>query len=202
MNWGARAHEVLFRLSAAKEYSGVAVRMFWPEPHERTSALPKLAKALDLLAVYDSRRFDRLRRLCRGILVFGDIGPSGKWVPRAHLICLSSSYVCAPATTSARVAATLVHESTHAWLDSFGFDYREDRRARIEHICIRAEMAFARRLPDPEDLLELSNRKLSLEPEFWSNAQFAARAKEDLLKLGLPRFLTSAIIRLRPKDAA
>src|SRR2546427_9194317 len=47
-----------------------------------------------------------------------------------------------PQTSAARLASTLVHEATHARLDRLGFRYAAERRARIEGICFRREIAF------------------------------------------------------------
>jgi hypothetical protein len=89
-----------------------------------------------------------------------------------------------------------VHEGTHAWLDRLGFGYEPARRARIEAICFRAEIAFARRLADPEDVIDRAQRQLTHDPSYWTDGAFRRRTLGDLTTLGLPRWLVALLDRL------
>ncbi len=91
------------------------------------------------------------------------------------------------------LAGTIVHEATHAWLSSLGFQDHPARRHRIEAVCIRAEVAFARRLPDGAELAERYAtyvvETLSAGPEPFSRR---AKRERDLLALqdlGAPNWL-------------
>ena len=91
--------------------------------------------ALNLIAEFDSRQLNRVRRLTAGIFIFDDTGPLGAWIGGPRLIRLNEAYVALPASTDAEVAPTILHETTHAWLEARGFAYRVEHRRRIEAIC-------------------------------------------------------------------
>jgi hypothetical protein len=163
----------VFRIAERRTLAGIPAGVLLPSAEEREAAFPKLAAALDVLARHDPRRFERLRADVDGILVVSLPGARGAWILGARLVTLELQYVTAPSTSAEEVASTLVHEGTHAWLDRFGFGYDEPRRARIEAICYRAQLAFARKLPDPGGLVELAQRQLARDPGDWSDDAFA-----------------------------
>ena len=63
---------------------------------------------------------------------------------------LSTDFLQRHGAGGEKAAAVIIHELTHARLDALGFDYREERRARIERICLRASRRFLEKLP-PSD---------------------------------------------------
>ena len=67
---------------------------------------------------------------------------------------LEENFVRAENTSAAQIASVIVHEATHARMMRLGFGYEEPKRVRIEHICFGAQQAFARRLPDGEQLVK------------------------------------------------
>jgi hypothetical protein len=81
------------------------------------------------------------------------------WHYGVKLIIVDARFLCDPETTPANIAATLVHEATHARLDRIG--YAPEKRARVEGLCFRRERAFARRLPDSHELVAEIDRQLS-----------------------------------------
>ena len=87
-------------------------------------------------------------------------------------------------TTSEELALTLVHEGTHGRLRQCGFGYDETIRARIERICIRNELAVARRLPESDDLIEMKEGRLAWEDKEWSDETLAREDVEYLRGLG------------------
>jgi hypothetical protein len=179
----------VFRNSERRTLAGIPAGIFLASAEEREAAFPKLAAALDILARHDPRRFERLRADVDGILVFGLPGAWGTWILGERLVVLDQRYVTAPETSAEAVASTLVHEGTHAWLDRLGFGYEEAHRARVEAICHRAQLAFARRLPDPGGLVELAQRQLARDPADWSDAAFERNYEEGLRELGVPGWL-------------
>src|SRR5260221_14466382 len=64
-----------------------------------------------------------------------------------RLCVISPEYFQRHTSDGEEAAAAIIHELTHARLDALGFDYREERRARIERICFRASRRFLERLP-------------------------------------------------------
>lgn len=123
----------------------------------------------------------------------------GEYMHSLRACILDERYVAGPATTVEQIASTIVHEATHARLERCGIEYEEQRRARIEAICFRRELAFAARLPDSAELQEGIARCLEwyqANPEQFSDAHFqeahAAGAVEALRYLGSPEWFVKA----------
>jgi hypothetical protein len=184
--WGA-----LFRFASKEQLAGVTVGTMFPE-HPRSALVAKMRAALAMIAEYDLRALNRLQRLVTGVLVFDTIGTLGTWIEPPKLILLNEAFVAAPDTTVAQVAATIVHETTHAWLEARGFAYREERRRRIEAICCRAQAAFARRVPDGLALAiyyqERSAAILDQRDDAWSDSALVARDAARLRALHVPQW--------------
>lgn len=79
------------------------------------------------------------------------------------------------ATTVEKIATTIVHEATHARLERYGVEYKQELRTRIEAICFRRELAFAARLPNRVELHQEIAQCLEwyhANPDQFSDAQF------------------------------
>jgi hypothetical protein len=185
----------MFRLGRGEVIHGVSVRLLLPAAPRR-ELIEKVDAALQLLARYAPRSHRWLKRYGR-VLVHGAVGPNGEWHRDAALVLLCEAYVAAPSTHASHLAATIVHETAHAWLDHHGIQYAPERRRRIEAICLRAEARFAKRLPGGDELAEYyrnaAARILSQSDEEWSDAAFRARSIERLKLLDTPRWLTRAM---------
>src|ERR1044071_5568271 len=148
-----RAHAfvqaTIWRLSRRTLIDGVHVRYFMPSSPQGVDPFSKVAAALSLVAIFDPRRFDRIRRDLRGVLVMGASG-RGEYHQTSRLCILDSAYVESERADPPLLASTIVHEATHARLGRAGIGYDPSIRARVEHACIRAELAFASRLPPLE----------------------------------------------------
>jgi hypothetical protein len=96
--------------------------------------------ALDLLAEHDRRRFRRVLRYAANVHVgqAGDVGISR--------YDQGTTRVFIEVRNRLDVAATLVHEATHALLHARGHDYDDRSWFRHESICRAEEARFARRL--------------------------------------------------------
>jgi hypothetical protein len=67
--------------------------------------------------------------------------------------CLLDERVVASETTTVEwIASAIVHEATHARLEKLGIRYDEAVRQRIERICARRELDFARHLSGADAL--------------------------------------------------
>lgn len=86
------------------------------------------------------------------------------------------------------LAAYLVHEATHASLWRRGFRYHPHLRARIERACIRAEMRFARNLPDPS-LVIVQAQKRMLAKTWRTEKEMFDHREEEYIRLGVPKWL-------------
>jgi hypothetical protein len=100
------------------------------------------------------------------------------------------------------IAATIVHEATHARLDRCGIGY-DKLRPRVEAVCFRRELAFAAKLPNGEQVREQAERKLVFyaTEDYWTNAAFAERYVNDhieaLRNLGAPDWIGRTALILR-----
>src|SRR5262245_20469131 len=153
----------------------------------RDSVFAKITGAFELLQAHSSSRLEDMRRHTNGVLVWTTAGVRGEWHPRARLVVLEETHVTHEGTFSREIASTLVHEGTHARLDAKGFAYSGERRARIETVCFRRQLAFARRLAEPGDLVELAERQLRRPPNDFTKDVSRQRALAKLISLGVPR---------------
>ena len=187
----------IFRFAERRTFSGCSVGIFLPQTVDRPLFEQKCSVAFELVRLHGPRHFARLGKLCDGVLVFGDTGPLAEWVQSARLITLGQHFLLRPGTQPADVAAAIVHEITHAWLDHLGFEYTVHRRRRIEAICYRSQAAFARRLPGGEELAadcEACADAVLLQTEAeWSEHVFRLRAIAQLRELGTPEWLVRAV---------
>lgn len=98
------------------------------------------------------------------------------------------------------VAATVVHEATHAWLEHHSFEFVVERRQRIEAICYRSEAAFSRRIPNGGDEAALYDRCAELvleEPkDDWSDESLRDQHVQELRELGAPEWLIKTVVRI------
>ncbi|MDB4916434.1 MAG: hypothetical protein JWM95_4078 [Gemmatimonadetes bacterium] len=193
---------LVFRLAKHRASHDIRVGTLGHSAEEANLLFAKIDAALSLIARYDPRRLARLVRNARGILVIGTVGGIGVWSPGACLVRLREDYLLAADVSPTHVASTLVHEGTHAWLSHLGFGYEEHRRQRIEAICYRSEIAFARRVPDGEMLLPALEAGLALDPGYYSTATRREQDFTDLRTLGVPEPLIKLVKLLSARRAA
>lgn len=153
----------------------------------------KLERACMLVYLYDPRRWRRLCEQVDGLWVFGTVGGLGEWIPGARLVRINAAYVFSASTSPEDIASVIVHEGTHARLSKCGIEYSEHLRPRIEAVCVRAEIAFAHRIPQGEVLVERAERLLTCDPETWSDSRAAERRVKDLRTLGVPHWALSVL---------
>lgn len=134
----------------------------------------KLGAALALIASVDPYRFDRVERDLRRI-VFLESGP--EFWPEARACVLND----VGDLSTEEVALHVVHEAAHARLWGAGFRYAPALRARIERICVSAELAFLQKVSGSTRLIEETERKL--DQKWWTPDQRRARTAEDLERI-------------------
>ena len=143
----------------------------------------RLAEALLLIRQVDAKRFIRIRRDVRRILIVRSGGP--EYWPLADGFVLDSLYVAnAPIE---RIALSIVHEAVHARLWKMGVDYRSALRSRIEKLCVHSEIAFASQLPQGGVLLEQARAKLA--NPWWTEQRVFERRLAAMRKSGWPEWL-------------
>jgi len=162
-------------LSTAKLVDGLWVgASFGCEPD---TALPRVEAGLDLIRVHDRLRYHRLTRDLERIWVRPVPSYLAGFNAALRACELDSRFVLAETTSAELIAATIVHEATHARIDSFGVVYREELRARVERACLRREIAFAAKLPNGAAVREQAERTLTVcdSEAYWTDAAFAER---------------------------
>lgn len=146
----ARFYQCTFRVSRPINVKGFEVASllapYLPGP---PAGISIVSAALDLIASVDPVRFTRLRRDLRRIFVTGCSADAQYWA-ELDMCLLRGDVLLRKDITPAQIALTLVHEGTHARLAKAGFAYSPTSRNRHEVLCIKAEFAFASRLPEPE----------------------------------------------------
>jgi hypothetical protein len=169
-----------------------------PEP-----ILRRVEEALCLIKAYDRLRYDRLIRDLERVWVRLLAGAFGTFNSSLHACELDRRFVLAATSPPELIAATIVHEATHARLDRCGIGYDEGLRPRVEAACFRRELAFAAKLPNGVNVRERAERTLVLctTHGYWTNAAFGERHDKDHLEtlrdLGTPDWLLRTLLTIR-----
>jgi hypothetical protein len=190
-----------FRNSERRQVLGVPVGVP-TDLRNGDAVLQKIRDAFALLDAHGRRSLDDMRRHTNGVFVWATAGARGEWHPGARLVVLEETHVCHEGSSPREIASTLVHESTHARLDVKGFEYSGEMRARIENVCFRRQLAFARRLAEPGDLVDQAERQLNRPSSDFTKNAWRQRSVAKLISLGVPKWLAHAIEWIsRPRAA-
>jgi hypothetical protein len=130
----------------------------------------------------------------------------GYFLPPAQWCVITRHYATSPATTPEALSCLLVHEATHARIERIGIRYAEGVRARIEVLCVREQLAFARALPGAAALTAQLESRLAEwtgrgEPP-WSDARFQRDSVRFALQNGIPRRIVRFFAWLARRRAA
>ncbi len=184
-------------LSREWRYDGMTVRVL-----EGQVKPPELVKrvtdALSLLRKNDARCYRRLKKDVSRIWVKVMAGTIGEYNEPLRTICLDERFVASPNTADSDIAATIVHEATHARLGAFGVVSNDRTRARIEKMCFARELAFASRFQASNAFAE-KIRHLQERPDTeWTHEKVRAlrlgAAPRALKYLGTPEFFTRFLV--------
>ena len=104
----------------------------------------KVSEALELIETHDPVRFARIRRDLKRFALIAGGGEFYHHGLNAYVMDVGSMKT----RSVSELAATIVHEATHARLVRAGFSATDSDRERIEHICTEAEAGFAEKLPN------------------------------------------------------
>ncbi len=192
--WTDRHRQREFENGTRASIHGVIVVVHRADAAHTEACLAKVRAALDLLAEHTPDRVSQIRERLSSVFVwYGLLAAIGTYRHSTRMCELDCDYVESDSTTPAEVALTLVHEATHARL----FSRDSNRRmttAQAEWLCISAEVAVARRLPDSERLVTDAKRRLERPPETYSQSAAAARKLADLERR-VPYQWMKAIVR-------
>jgi hypothetical protein len=114
--------------------------------------LRRVEYALKLIEQYDPTRYRRILRDVDRIWISPLIGALGQFSDTLKTCGLDYKFVSS--SSPDLIASIIVHEATHAhpYLRKLG--YPENLRYRIERICIKQQLAFARRYPNGKEAVE------------------------------------------------
>ena len=142
----------------------------------------EVARALEVIAKYQPRRLDRIRRDLRYIIVVKQ--PGGSFWPLLRACALSPEMLAS--SDKEDIALTIVHEATHARIHARGIEYEVVHRARIERLCVDQEISLARLLSGgPERVAQLNS---ALETPWWTPEDLRNR-KGITLERNVPAWL-------------
>jgi hypothetical protein len=166
-------------------------------------ALDRVEAALCLIKTHDRLRYDRLLRDLERVWVAVLPGTLGVYNEALKACELDPRHVLDEDASAEMIAATIVHEATHARLHGAGIAYDEAQRARIEAVCARRELAFARKLPNGERVRRGAEYLLDMcaSPDSWNDVSLEARYADGIAEalhyIGMPEWLVRISLRLR-----
>lgn len=169
-------------LSTSRTVDGLWVGTRESEPHP---SLRRVEEALRLIKSHDTLNYSRVIRNLERIWVYLLPGDLAHYDVSLKACVFDERYVLLETTTPERIASTIIHEATHARLEAWGIGYDENKRARIEAICLRRELNFVTGLPDAEALREEVARTLAAyadNNDYFSDANFARLKERDKSK--------------------
>jgi len=161
---------------------------------ESAAILPRLREALALIRARDPYRYKWVLVHFDRILVV-NMPARGQFVPALRRCVLDQEFVETDAIEA--IASTIVHEATHGELFRRGVGYDEAIRQRVEDICTRQELAFARKLPDGEGIRARAALKFALPQDTWSGEATFERNVEWLRETGVPNWVLKALLSAR-----
>jgi hypothetical protein len=188
-------------LSTSRKVDGLWVGTMESEPYP---GLCRVEEALRLIKHHDALNYSRVIRNLERIWVHLLPGDLAHYDLSLNACVLDERFVFLDTTTPERIAATIIHEATHARLEHWGVSYDESKRARIEAICMKRELNFANRLPQAELLQEELARTVEWyadNHDYFSDANFEQRdvqgRAETLRYLGAPGWVFGFVMKLR-----
>jgi hypothetical protein len=181
---------IMLRLFRGEQFDGLWIGT---TDDKREPILNRVREALRLIEAHDLPRYRRMMRDLKRILIC-PLPTRGSFNARIEACQLDYKFVLAEGTTPELLASVMVHEATHARLWNCGIGYDETMRPRVEAICVRRQLAFAKKLPHGQQaqrwaeetltyctLSNLSNARLSNRNHDWFI--------EETRRLGAPKWV-------------
>jgi hypothetical protein len=141
---------------------GIPVRVDNTRPDIDTEqSLARVSAALDLIARYAPRRYDRLRRDVAGFVV-QRFACRGAFFPQTREVLVELTFTVNPRHGLPEIAASIVHEATHARVARMCGSLDVEQRAREERLCRRSELELGLAMPDGEVVVERARASLAL----------------------------------------
>lgn len=147
----------------------------------------KLDQGLDLVEHFDPVRFAQIQRSLKRFVFIPGGGDHYSRALSAHMVDASGL----PQQTNLQTALVIVHEATHARLERSGIAMTAANAARVEHICVKAQVTFVRRIPGTEQTAEDLLRTLNT--QWWGPEEAKRRQLRRLQVAGCPDWLTRVL---------
>jgi len=141
---------------------GLPVRVANTRPDIRTGqVIERLTAALDLIAAYSPRRYRRLRQDVAGLVV-ERFACRGAFFPESRETLVELTFTMNPRHELPEIAASIVHEATHARVARRCGTLPASQRAKEERLCRLAELEFGLALPPPTGAVVIQRARASL----------------------------------------
>jgi hypothetical protein len=186
-------------LSESRVIDGLWVGSWDSEP-----ALQRVEAALQLIERFAPLHYRRVKSNLSRIWVQLVPHGAGCYLHSLNACLLDARVVASETTTLEWIASAIVHEATHARLEKRGIHYNQAVRHRIERICARRELDFARHLSRVDALLEEINWRLAqcneenpsyTDQNMWERMD---QGNADVLRhLGTPEWVITLLFRAR-----
>lgn len=171
-------------------------------PSDGEPAIQRVEDALRLIercAPLHYRRIkNNLARIWLSLVPHG----AGCYLHSLNACLLDERIVTRETTTVEWIASAIVHEATHARLEKLGIRYHEAVRQRIERVCARRELDFARHLSGVDALQKEIMWRLDrcseenasyTDQNMWENT---VRGNAEILRhLGTPEWIITLAFR-------
>jgi hypothetical protein len=125
---------------------------------ETDAVLRRLDAVLDLIRTYQPRRYRLLKRDVSGFVV-QRYACRGAYLPARRTCLVELTFLASADFSDAQIAASIVHEGTHARLHRLGLALTS---AAAERACRRAEIALGRAVPNGEAVIARAEASLTL----------------------------------------
>jgi hypothetical protein len=167
-------------------------------------ALQRVEAALRLIDRSAPLHYRRVKNSLSRIWVTLVPHGAGCYLHSLNACLLDERVVVSETTTLEWIASAIVHEATHARLEKRGIRYDETVRHRIERICIRRELNFARHLSGIDALQKEISQRLDwchdgneyyTDQNMWHGID---QGNADALRhLGTPEWVIALVFRAR-----
>jgi hypothetical protein len=149
-------------LAEQRVVHGIPVRIVNTRPDIQTEqAIQRLSAALDLIATYAPRRYRRLREDFAGFVV-QRFACRGAFFPESRECLVELTFTVNPRHVLPEIAASIVHEATHARVAQMCGRRPAEQHAREERLCRRAELELGLALPDGTVVVQRARASLAL----------------------------------------
>src|ERR1044072_1683748 len=157
---------------ASRGIDGLWIGGFSRYSDDAEPGLRRVEQALDLIKSYDPVRYRRLLQDVKRVWVGMTFSGYAEYEHSLLACKLDERVVLDDTISNEQIAAAIVHEGTHGRLAHCGIGYEEPIRHRVEAVCLRQEIAFAKRLPEGGASQEAALYCLSFcsDAGHWTNA--------------------------------